>query len=367
VAPLVSVIIPAHNASATIERTLQSVLAQTYGQLEIIVMGDGSIDDTAAIVERISREDLRIMLLRQPNLGVATARNVSIAHARGEFIAPLDADDIWHPRKIEKQIAVIKERGDRIGLVYCNSRYINEDDIIVSQDGPHGIARGDVFARLVLSKFVGNASSALVRRRCLLEVGAYDASLRVRRAQGCEDLKVYLAIAERWEFDLVPKYLVGYRTTEGSMRQNHESIARSWEFVMAEARDRHAELPAWLFRSGRGNYYRWLGLDCLGRNQARYGPYYLTIALRQDPSDNASLWLMRVCIRHLIGPDVKFLKLLKPAYKRVFPGEHPRSSVWGMYYLDADPAVNDGPGIGPREIYRQTIVRSLRVLPSDRT
>jgi glycosyltransferase involved in cell wall biosynthesis len=118
VPPLVSVIIPAYNASVTIERTLRSVLAQTHGHLEIIVVDDGSIDDTAAIVERISREDPRIILLQQPNQGVATARNVSIDHARGEFIAPLDADDIWHPSKIEKQIAVIKGgRSDRARLL----------------------------------------------------------------------------------------------------------------------------------------------------------------------------------------------------------------------------------------------------------
>jgi glycosyltransferase involved in cell wall biosynthesis len=358
---LVSVIIPAYNASVTIERTLRSVLAQTYGHLEIIVVDDGSIDDTAAIVARISREDPRIILLQQPNQGVATARNVGIDHARGEFIAPLDADDIWHPSKIEKQIAVINGGGDRIGLVYCYSRYIDEDDIIVSQDGPHGAARGDVFSQLVLANFVGNASSPLVRRCRLLEVGAYDASLRARLSQGCEDLKVYLAIAERWEFDLVPEYLVGYRTTEGSMRQNHESMARSWEAVIAEARNRHSELPPWLFRWARGNYYRWLGLDCLGRNQVRPGLYYLTIALIQDPFNNANLGLMRVCVRYLIG-HVKFLKFFKLAYKRVFPREHLRSSVWGRYYPDADPAVNDGPGIHPRETYRQTIVGSHRVL-----
>jgi glycosyltransferase involved in cell wall biosynthesis len=367
VPPLVSVIVPAYNASATIERTLRSVLVQTYGQLEIIVVDDGSSDDTAAIVERISREEPRIILLRQPNQGVATARNVGIAHARGEFIAPLDADDIWHPSKIEKQCAVIKEGGDRIGLVYCYSRYINEDGIIVSQDGPHCGPRGDVFARLILANFVGNASSPLIRRGRLREVSDYDSSLRARRSQGCEDLKVYLAIAERWEFDLVPEYLVGYRTTEGSMRQNHESMARSWEIVVAEVRDRHPKLPPWLFRWARGNYYRWLGLDCLGRNQIRHGLFYLMIALIQDPSNNASLGLMRVCMRYLIGRHVKFLKFFKLAYKRAFRSEDPRSSVWGMYYTDANPAINDGPGIHPRELYRQTIVRSLRVLSGDRT
>jgi glycosyltransferase involved in cell wall biosynthesis len=74
-------------------------------------------DHTAALVERVGRKDARV-LLRQPNEGVASACNLAIAHAHREFIAPPDADDIWHPRKIEKQIAVIRDGGDRIGLVY---------------------------------------------------------------------------------------------------------------------------------------------------------------------------------------------------------------------------------------------------------
>jgi glycosyltransferase involved in cell wall biosynthesis len=359
--PLASVVIPAYNASTTIERTLRSVMVQTYGQLEIIVVDDGSSDDTTSIVERIAREDPRIILRRQPNEGVAAARNLGIAHARGEFIAPLDADDIWHPRKIEKQIAVIKDGGDRIGLVYCYSRFINEDDIVISQDGPQGNARGDVYAQLVCANFIGNASSPLVRRSSLQEVGGYDASLRAQLAQGCEDYRLYLEIAERWEFDLVPEYLVGYRTAEGSMSRNHISMARSWEIVMAETRNRHSELPPQLFRWGAGNFYRWLGLACLSRNQVSYGLYYLTIALIRDPSGNLNLWMMRTCIGLLVGP--RFKSLVRPISKRIFSSQYPQSSARGMYYPDADPAVNDGPGMRPREIRRQTFLRSLSVRP----
>jgi glycosyltransferase involved in cell wall biosynthesis len=353
--PLVSVVIPAYNASTTIERTLRSVMAQTFDQLEIIVVDDGSSDETPSIVERIARQDPRLILQRQLNEGVATARNVGTAHARGKYIAPLDADDIWHPRKLEKQIAVIEGVGDRIGLVYCYSRYINEDDIVISQDGPHGNARGDVYAQLVYSNFIGNASSALVRRSCLQEVGGYDPALRAQLAQGCEDFRIYLAIAERWEFDLVPEYLVGYRTAGGSMSRNHISMARSWEIVMAEARNRHSELPPQLFRWGAGNFYRWLGLECLNHNQVSYGLYYLAIALIRDPSYNLNTWL----IGRLLGPHFK--SLVRPIYKRIFRSQYPQSSAWGMYYPDADPAVNDGPGMRPREIRRQKILRSLSI------
>jgi glycosyltransferase involved in cell wall biosynthesis len=355
--PLVSVVIPAYNASATIERTIRSVMAQTYEQLQIIVVDDGSSDETASIVERVARHDPRIILQRQLNQGVATARNVGTAHARGKYIAPLDADDIWHPRKLEKQIAVIEDVGDRIGLVYCFSRYIDEDDIVISHDGPQANARGDVYAQLVYSNFIGNASSPLVRRSYLQEVGGYDPALRAQLAQGCEDFRAYLSIAERWEFDLVPEYLVGYRIAAGNMSRNHICMARSWEIVMAEARKRHSELPPRLYRWGAGNFYRWLGLVCLSHNQVSYGLYYLSIALILDPSYNLNTWL----VGRLLGP--RFKSLVRPIYRRIFRSKYPQSSAWGMYYPDADPAVNDGPGMLPREIRRQKILRSLRVCP----
>jgi glycosyltransferase involved in cell wall biosynthesis len=363
---LVSVIVPAYNASATIERTLRTVMGQTYAHLEIIVVDDGSNDDTAGIVERLGREDPRIILLRQPNLGVATARNLAIAHAYGEFIAPVDSDDIWHPRKIEKQVSVMEDGDDRIGLVYCYSRHIDEHDVIISHDGQQSDARGDVYALLVLGNFIGNASSPLISRGYLQEVGGYDPTLRAQCAQGCEDYAVYLAIAERWEFDLVPEYLVGYRSAEGSMSRNHKSMARSWEIVIADARNRHPELPVQLFRWARGNYFRWLGLGCLGRTQIRWGLYYLVIALVYDAHDNVSSWMVRACIAQLIGPRVKRLKIARLFYKirDVFWVKYPQSSVWGTNFLDADPAVNDGGRMRSLETDRHATLRSIRTRKS---
>jgi glycosyltransferase involved in cell wall biosynthesis len=358
---LVSVIVPAYNASATIERTLRSVMVQTYAHLEIIVVDDGSNDHTAAIVERVGREDPRIILLRQPNKGVATARNLGIAHACGAFIAPLDADDIWHPRKIEKQITVMEYEGDRIGLVYCHSRIIDEYGNIISQDGPQGEARGDVYALLVLSNFIGNASSPLIRRGCLQEVGGYDPSLRARCAQGCEDLGVCLAIAERWEIDLVPEYLVGYRRAGEKMSHNHISMARSWEIVIARARSRHPELPLRLVRWARGNFYRWLALGCLARGRACWSLYYLAIAAVYDPCNTVTLWLARAYCAQLVGPRGQHIGLgITYKIRDALFSKPPLSSVAGTSYLNADPAINDGPPMRRRDRDRQSIARSIR-------
>lgn len=362
-AGLVSVIVPVYNASATIERTLRSVMMQTYANLEIIVVDDGSEDDSAAIVQGIGREDPRVILLRQSNEGVARARNLGIARARGAFIAPIDADDIWNPFKIEKQIAVFENGGDRIGLVYCYSRNIDERDVITAQEWQQDTGRGDVYALLILSNFVGNASSPLIRRDYLQNVGAYDPSLLARGGQGCEDLALYLAIAERWEFDLVPEYLLGYRTAVGRMSENHSAMARSWEIVMADARRRHPELPTKLFRWGRGKFYRWLSLGCLNNGQNFWSVYYLAVALFYDPIETISLRVFRNYLTHLVAPRIDNLSIARFVYRLrdLLWLRYPISSLWGMTYLEADPHLNDMVKVNTREIRRQAIARSLTV------
>src|SRR6266478_2041530 len=196
---LVSVIIPAYNASVTIERTLGSVVNQTYSNLEVLVVDDGSTDETALLVQRMADADPRIRLLQKPNGGLVSARNFGIAHASGEFIAPIDADDLWHPEKIAKQVRLMRERADRCGLVYCWSREIDAHDRLLRDVSPCSL-RGNVYAALIIRNFV-SSGAPLVRKRCVEEVGGYDATLLARGADCCADVKFNLDIAERFEFD----------------------------------------------------------------------------------------------------------------------------------------------------------------------
>lgn len=122
--PLVSVIVPAYNAEAFIGQTLDSVLSQTYKNIEVLVMNDGSQDRTAEIVEVIAQEDSRIILLQQLNAGVAAARNLAIQNSCAEYIAPIDADDIWFPEKLEKQMQLMLKADPCVGVIYAWSAYI---------------------------------------------------------------------------------------------------------------------------------------------------------------------------------------------------------------------------------------------------
>ena len=137
--PLVSVIIPAFNAAEYIRQTLNSVLAQTYQAMEVIVVDDGSSDATGAIVEEFVKKDARVQLVRQSNAGVGAARNTAIRMARGEYIAPLDADDIWFPEKLEKQVACMEQCGEETGLVYCWSTLVDKHGGFVSDCHPDSL------------------------------------------------------------------------------------------------------------------------------------------------------------------------------------------------------------------------------------
>jgi glycosyltransferase involved in cell wall biosynthesis len=111
--PLVSVIVAAYNAEATLAETLRSALAQSYRPVEIILVDDGSTDRTAEIASSFAE----VILIRQANAGVAAARNAGIRASRGEWLAPLDADDLWHPAKLERQVAAALAAPELPGFV----------------------------------------------------------------------------------------------------------------------------------------------------------------------------------------------------------------------------------------------------------
>jgi glycosyltransferase involved in cell wall biosynthesis len=163
--PLVSVIVPAYNAERTISKTVNSVVSQSYNNIEIIVVDDGSEDNTASVVRSFSRRDSRIQLLQQPNLGVAKARNLGIKNSSGEFIATIDADDVWLQQFIEKLVSCMLEAGPSVGLAYTWSLDIDEKDRFTGDFRASRI-EGEAYATLLTHNFIGNASASLIRRKC---------------------------------------------------------------------------------------------------------------------------------------------------------------------------------------------------------
>lgn len=288
VTPRVSVLIPVFNGAATLGETLASVQAQTITDFEVIIIDDGSKDDTAAVAARFAAADSRFRLVRRDNGGVAAARNSGLELARAALIAPLDADDLWHPEKLERQLRCLDAAEPRTVLVYSWSVDINEASQVIARRLDLDQFEGEVYAALVLMNFIGNASVPLIRREALLTIGGWDSTLRARGAQGCEDWQIYLRLAELGPFALARGFLVGYRQSGTSMSRRVDEMNRSYDLVLAEALERHAELPRSLFRWSRAAYdiYRF---ETLLESQALLASLVpLTTGLLGDPS-----WLVR--------------------------------------------------------------------------
>jgi glycosyltransferase involved in cell wall biosynthesis len=277
--PLVSAIVPAYNAARTIEETLRSIRAQTYRRLEILVVDDGSRDETVRIAETHAAEDPRLRIIEQPNGGVAAARNSGILAARGELIAPVDADDIWAPKKIAHQVNRMHANPDAT-LCYTWWACIDHRGRVTGYGGRH-TAHGDALAEMCRTNLVGNGSGAMMRKDAVIAAGLYDPGLRARGAQGCEDYKLYLALAAAGDVEVVPEFLTGYRTLPNNMSSDVAQMCRSHLIVIEEFRAQHPHLSSYL-DEGRRLFGRWLVMRALRQLRPGKVPELFQALARED-------------------------------------------------------------------------------------
>ncbi len=214
--PAVSVIIPAYNAGSQLRDAIESASRQTYGDREVIVVDDGSTDQTESLVSFYGD---RIRYYKQANRGVAAARNLGIAKAKGKYIAFLDADDLWLPTKLAEQVPLL-EADPSLGLVYTDWAIVSDQGEITRsflRDRP--AASGDAFEAIVRCGFI-LTSGTVVRRACLDAVGSFDESRVV-----AEDYDLWLRVCYRWKIALVDKPLVVKRSRHTGLSSNSRRTA----------------------------------------------------------------------------------------------------------------------------------------------
>jgi glycosyltransferase involved in cell wall biosynthesis len=259
--PRVSVVIPAYNAAAFVREAVDTALAQTHPDTEVIVVDDSSTDETPAILAAYGD---RIRVHRQPNTGVGGARNTGMRLATGDWVAFLDADDVWAPRKIEAQL----HAAGNSEWVYTNRFNFGargalpdvQSDVTLMTDG-------DVFVPLLLRGNFITVSSVMMRTRLLLELGGF-----VHQNGGCEDWDLWLRTASRGhQVGYAAEPLVGYRFTATSMSANHRAMAPARHEVVARAlaTERGRSLPWSLRRRIWAETYRTNGWDA-ARSGARW-------------------------------------------------------------------------------------------------
>lgn len=279
---LVSVIVPAFNAASGIRQTLRSALAQTYRRIEVIVVDDGSTDETSAVVEEIAATDARVRLLRQVNAGVGAARNTGILAAHGHYIAPLDSDDEWSPRKIEAQVARLEQRGPAAGLSYCWSRLIDDEGRVLTWAPPRRL-EGHLGTGMLAGNLIGNASVPLFRTSALEKVGLYLTRAEQHGAQGCEDWDLHLRVAEKFQVACVPAYHVSYRQSHCGMSQNSLGMAASYETVMRRALARNPQLDRAVLAWSSERFHSYLARKCYSWGDYRSTLRFMWRTFRADP------------------------------------------------------------------------------------
>lgn len=217
--PVIAVIIPTYNQARYIGSTIKTVLQQTFSDWELFIVDDGSRDETAEIVSRFLG-DKRIQYIKQQNQERAVARNKGIEASAAPYIAFLDADDLWHPEKLARQIKAIKERPDA-GLSYTLSDSIDRDGKRLQKTGRSPAHSGKVFDQLLRSNFIIN-SSVLLRRAALMNVGLFDVRLPVF---GGEDWDLWLRFARQYPVCLIEEELTFYRVHPDNT--SHDRILKS--------------------------------------------------------------------------------------------------------------------------------------------
>lgn len=296
--PLVSVIIPTYNHARFVVQAVQSVLAQTYPHVEIIVVDDGSTDETTQVLEPLAG---RIRVATQTNAGVAAARNHGFALAQGQYLTFLDADDLFLPQKLARDVALL-EADPAVGVAYCSWFYVAEDgEQVLGELRPR--KQGHLLEDLLLRRFHCVPGAATIRRTALEQVGLFDGRCP---AAADTDLWVRLAYAG-YPFASEEEPLFRYRSVPGSMSrqlagQEKDEFTRLDTFfarpdLRAEVRALQPQAYAILFYEYAGKYFH-LGDVAKGRDYIEQATK-LCPSLAQDAD-----WLVEWLAAYALSPGV---------------------------------------------------------------
>ncbi|MDD5680055.1 MAG: glycosyltransferase [Candidatus Omnitrophica bacterium] len=251
----ISVIIPTYNRANYICNAIDSVLAQTYKDFEIIVVDDGSTDNTKEILRQY---DDKIRYFYQDNRGVSVSRNKGMREANGEYVAFLDSDDIWMPNKLERQISYMDSNPD-IGLTYSFARYYSKDENY-EKIRPKSIAI--TIKDMIETDAVLPTSTVMLRKKCLDCVGFFDESMF-----GMEDFDFWFRVAERFPINFISDIMVHVRSFDVNLSNQNEKMWSGYiavynkliqkyknvydlRYMIRRLANRHYLLGAYLYKNG---------------------------------------------------------------------------------------------------------------------
>lgn len=258
----VTIVMPIYNVEKTVNESIDSALAQTFTDFELLIVDDEATDSSYDICLARSQQDPRIRIVRQKNKGLAGARNTGIANAKGEYLAFLDSDDLWTTDKLARHVELL-DNNPEVGLTYNGSEFIDDDSLslgVFQTPKTSNISAADVLTR----NPVGNGSAPVIRAAALKdikfmddqgEVNYFDSSLRQS-----EDIECWVRIiaTTKWQFLGIDAPLTKYRVNEGGLSANVEKQFDSWMTAYRKMQGYAPELTTKHGNLAKAYQYRYL-------------------------------------------------------------------------------------------------------------
>ena len=286
---LVSVIVPTYNVEEYISRTINSILAQTYSNFELLIIDDESPDRSVEICQQF--KDSRIKIISQKNRGLAGARNTGIRNAKGEYLAFLDADDLWLPKKLENHVQHL-ESSPTVGISFSRSAFIDIND---RELGIYQMPKlKEITAEHLLCRNpIGNGSAPVIRRETLNEIkfkdnihGEIEDFYFDDRFRQSEDIECWIRIAikTKWKIEGIPEALTLYRVNTEGLSANVFKQLASWEKVIEKTRQYAPELLEKWENTARAYQLRYLARRAVRLRDGKIAIELIDRALKTDSS-----------------------------------------------------------------------------------
>ncbi len=295
--PKVTVIVPCYNHAHFLPDAIHSILGQTFVDWEAIIVDDGSTDNTQEVAAQFT--DPRIRYIYQENRGLSAARNTGLRNARGEFIALLDADDMWEPEFLEISVRML-ETNRNIAATYCGFRYMDSNGNML----PISVCRvvpPDRFRDELLKGSWLSSCSVVVRASVYQEVGLFDESL-----SACEDYDMWLRISAKHQFVGIPEVLLRYRRVGNNMSDDVDRMSNALATVL----EKHlgsldTPIEGWSAQKlwAMGNLYtlRTFGYLAQGRVKPSAESMLHLLEVRPDFAQSLDAWYSLACVHQLVG------------------------------------------------------------------
>lgn len=274
----VSVIVPTYNAAQYLPGTIESVLSQTFGDFELLIIDDGSTDNTVEVAERYKKLDKRVQLFSQANQGVSVTRNTGIQRSVGKFVAFIDADDRWLPQKLASHLKHFNQ-DTNLGVSFGRVEFLNPEGQPTGQFSNSRLS--DIKPHHFLSENpTVTVSNIVVLREVFKEIGSFEESMNYSEDM---DWLLRVACSDRWKVEGINEVLTQYRTSTGGLSSNLYRMEEGWNLLVDRAKHYAPELVNQYYSQARATYLRYLARRAFRCDfPPQVGGDFMTRALRSD-------------------------------------------------------------------------------------